>query len=146
MGIINRKAFPSAIKVRQAVFQEWIAYCYGDAFQYLDELHDPRNNAGASSSIVQTHIDVHKTKCIRRVSRSREIVLIRALLLRLYASSRTFAVAPHSTLKLSFVYELVYFIAGTCFSRKFRTSQRILANVSRQYGVLALRDRISASL
>lgn len=57
--------------------------------------------------------------------------------------SYTFVTSARSVFELSFVYELVYFIAGTCFPRKFQTSYRIaLADKMTDL----LRDRIIASL
>lgn len=141
--IINRKAFPSAIKVRQTVFQEWIAdrpLLRGRVS--IGELHDPRNNVGASLPIVRTDIDVHRTKRIHEVARSYSLFSF------LLASSRyrIFAVVPRSIFKLSFVYKLAYFIVGTCFPRNFPTSQHVFAYVGRQDGALAPCDWISASL
>lgn len=62
---------------------------------------------------------------------------------------RALAVAPLSALELSFVYELVYFIAGTCFPRKFQTSRRSLAcwwTRWRTYYALPLPLTLSAAL
>lgn len=145
MGIINRKAFPSAIKLRQAVFQEWIV----DRLLLRVRVSIP----GFMTSVI-TPASLRRL-CTHRCSNEAQRWSPEKLRDRThsgshppYASShyRTFTIALHSVLELSFVYELVYFIAGTCFSRKFPTSQRILTNVGRQDGILALRDRINASL